>query len=698
MAAETPGIHWETSCLALVSIGVLRTARYRLSVGALLRRCALGVLLPAIGCTVHNVPVSSPLNQPAATHRHLPQAETSMLRVDHTENGKTVSRFMVAYNDDTDSAIPDGSSWQFAGLNSTSGWATSPDGRNWTRQQQVIATPALQARGVNALHGDPWLAGWNSTDPKVPSGVLYISVAQNGLKRWGPPWFLVAARSLDSGASFQDPVVILGPQPSLADGPKIAVTGDGRFAIAAWIGPTMQFKVLSDTQDPNGMTIPSDQNGVHDIQPLDIASPPGKNCTYQAIPILHPQVAASQQTFYLAAHVLYQGGGQGCPNASRIEVYRANAPALAANQTVFSRVLSVREPEGADDLAAQNLQGGTFAHDFDRGGEGKSLAIGNDAGGDYVLLVTQRTLTVQGENSHNEVVQFRLAGADSCDAANHIGDLDTCGSFDMQPQVIDARARLGYYELKPQVFVGKVPDGGAKDLRAGIVWYTQPYRGQQGMAITDEMRARTRMEAAISIDGGVSYSGPFGLLTKENGPGPPTDPAIGDYFIPCQFEGDPAGYFGEYIGGAFLDTHSIYVTATWADSREGCMSQSSPGTFHMHVWSGWLEPEKFAVTNACGGTSALTHPPGAPCEESGQCGRWSCLGGNAVTCDTNKGIRNQCGGCTPLPIGGTGHGLGDFCICNNVARSEGYLVCGPKKDTLICCPCDSAPGCGPGPP
>jgi hypothetical protein len=401
----------------------------------------------------------------------------------------------------------------------------------------------------------------------------------------------------------------------------------------------------------------------------------------------------------MAGHVFYTS--QMCPSVQRFEVYRASASALAANPQAFARVLSVNDPVGATDLAGQNLQNGTFAQDFDRGGLAMSLGVGKGPAGEYVLLVAQHTATSQGENSHNEVVQFRLAAADQCNPANHTADLDSCGTINMPPQKIDILPRLGVYELKPQVFMGKVPNGGALDPRVGIVWYAQPYRGQQGM-ITDEMRARTIMEAAISTDNGMSYFGPIRLSAKDNGPGPPTDPMIGDFFIPCQFEGDPNGYFGEYIGGTFLDGLSNLLTATWADSREGCMNQSSPGTFHMHVWTGWLEQQTASgpPTNACGGTQPLQFPPGASCEEAGQCGRWTCVGtkANAVTCDTTRGTRNQCGGCGLLPLGGSGHGPGDFCYCNDPGREEGRLVCSPKKDRLICCNCNSEPGCGLGPP
>lgn len=645
------------------------------------RRAAFALIVAAC---VHNAPVTSPPNQQDAT-RKLPQAETSLLRIDHTENGSPVSRFMVTFNDDTNTAIPDGISWQYDpnGLKSTSGWATSPNGKTWTRRTQIVASQALKNAGLNALHGDPWIAGWNSKDPNSPSVALY-SIGQTGLARFGPPWYLAVARSMDSGVTFQDPVIVLGPQPSLPDGPKVAVTGDGNFAIVAWHGPGIQYKVLSNVRNNGGMTIPPDNGGVHDVLPATIATPPN-NCG--ASPILHPQVAATVHTFYLTLRVAY------C-QLVHFEVYRADAAALAAGGS-FVRVLSVTDPIGESDLAAQNLQAGTFAHDFDRGGLGMSLAAGADQFGDYVLLVAQRTATVQGENSHNEIVQFRLGSADTCDAANHKGDLDSCGAIDMQPQPIEGQPRLGMYELKPQAFVGKVPDGAFIDQRVGIVWYTQPYRGQQGN-ITDEMRTRTGIEAVVSTDAGKTWSAPLRLVSKDNGPGPATDPNIGDYFNPCQFKGDPDGYFGEYIGGAFLDYYSNAVVATWADSRESCFSQSSPGTFHMHVWAGWSDAEK--PKNGCGGNAQLPHPPGLPCVENGQCGKWSCAGDSAVICDTNKSVKNECGGCNPLPIGGSGHGKGDFCICNNPALEEGYLVCGPTKNKLICCPCSSAPGCGPGSP
>lgn len=124
---------------------------------------------------------------------------------------------------------------------------------------------------------------------------------------------------------------------------------------------------------------------------------------------------------------------------------------------------------------------------------------------------------------------------------------------------------------------------------------------------------------------------------------------------------------------------------------------------HFHAFSSELTVSvPSPVTNACGGTVPLGAVPGSPCEEGGQCGRWTCLGspGNAVTCNTSSTARNQCGGCNPMLVPGTEGGRGHSCICPNGAES-GVLVCGSKRGSvtpLICCPCGSAPGCGPGSP
>ncbi len=150
------------------------------------------------------------------------------------------------------------------------------------------------------------------------------------------------------------------------------------------------------------------------------------------------------------------------------------------------------------------------------------------------------------------------------------------------------KSRAGIWESKPALFTGKVPDG-TVDERVGVVWYSQPYKGR-GKA-TDEMRARTLVEAAVSSDGGVSFSGPFNLTAKGDlSADPPLDPDIGVYFHPCQLL--CTGDFGETISGAFQFTSPTVhtIVAAWGDSREGCTDQSAT-TRHQHVWAGAVLPK-----------------------------------------------------------------------------------------------------------
>src|SRR6185312_7280289 len=187
----------------------------------LLRCWPLAVILALNGCNgckSVDYPVSSPPNDPGGAHRTFAQSETSMVRVDQTGDrpeGEPASRFLVGYNDETSSTT----CWTFTQERaSTDGWASSDDfGGNWARHDQLPVSAALRGRGINARHGDPWLAAWSSKDPKVPGIVLYVSVAQAGLDRYGPPWFLLLSRSLDNGKSFGDSFVLLGPQGGIPD-------------------------------------------------------------------------------------------------------------------------------------------------------------------------------------------------------------------------------------------------------------------------------------------------------------------------------------------------------------------------------------------------------------------------------------------------------------------------------------------------
>ncbi len=204
--------------------------------------------------------------------------------------------------------------------------------------------------------------------------------------------------------------------------------------------------------------------------------------------------------------------------------------------------------------------------------------------------------TLPDEAHREKVILYRLPKADTCDARHHRGDLDSCGST-IAGREIDALAkandmetvasRAGLWESKPAVFTGKVPDG-TVDPRVGVIWYAQPYKGR--ISVTDEMRARTIVEAAVSKDGGVTFAGPFNLTAaRREDSDTPKDPDIGAFFHPCQIL--CSGYFGEYLSGVFqfADTTPIDIVGTWGDSREGCTDQTST-TKHHHVWAGALRP------------------------------------------------------------------------------------------------------------
>jgi hypothetical protein len=102
--------------------------------------------------------------------------------------------------------------------------------------------------------------------------------------------------------------------------------------------------------------------------------------------------------------------------------------------------------------------------------------------------------------------------------------------------------------------------------------------------------------------------------------------------------------------------------------------------------------------NACGGSTKLSHLPGSLCQIGNQCGSWTCAGLNSLKCNTSKGSQNVCGGCLPVVTPTPGHGPGDPCICDPQKAESGHLVCSVDKKSLLCCPCGSAKGCGPGSP
>ncbi len=560
------------------------------------------------GCQPVDDTVSSPTTDPSAPHRSFAQSETSMVRVDQPSGrdpGEPAARYLVGYNDDS-SVVADagGLCWAFVGGATIDGWARSDAfGGDWMREAQLPVTEALQAAGVHARHGDPWLAAWSSKDPMVPGIVLYVSVAQSTLARYGGPWFLLLTRSIDAGETFEDSKVVLGPQGAVPDGPKVAITGDGKVALVVWNDAStggIPFRIvwnLDRAASSGGMTV----GGTGVIVPTAVGAPPDPSCRFSGA-AAHPRVAAGASTLYVAADVTYA-----CTAGfvERLEVY-GNPSIGIAFGAPFRRLLSSRLPAsiagGFGVLDAQNASGTPrFGVNSDRGSSLPSLAVGQDAGGEFAVVadLVLRAGTQPDEASVEKVVQWRIPHAETCNPGAQPADLAACPGS-VGPQEVDAIAkassmpsigtRTGIWESKPAIFTGRVPDG-TVDPRVGMVWYAQPYKGLS--SVTDEMRTRTVVEAVVSKDGGASYEGPF-LLTAQRDGDPASSPAdsnLGLYFYPCQILCN--SYYGEYLSGAFqlLDPAATPIVGTWGDSREGCTAQDPAATRHQHVWAGAVRPK-----------------------------------------------------------------------------------------------------------
>jgi hypothetical protein len=569
----------------------------------------LAALSPALsgceGCRSVNYAVSSPPAQSTASHRRFPQSETSLVRLDIPPGPDRPlgSRFVAAFNDSTDAVIPLASGcWRFNDDNpSLDGWATSDAlGGDWTRHPQLAVTNGLRDRGVFARHGDPWLAAWSSPDDQAPGVVLYISVGQRGLDRYGPPWFLLLSRSRDGAVSFEEPVRVAGPQGAVPDGPKIAITGDGKFALATWhdvpeTGSGLAWRLFWNLAAPTiGMS------SIVMLDPMAVGDPPDAQCASARVSE-HPRVAAGRSTFYIAGVIGYSGCTTS--DARRLEVYRNSTAGLAFG-AAWERIVSVPVPPNAPGfgrgmLNAQDISSvQRFGTRVDRGDVLPALAVGQEADGEFLILVHEQVQqgSAPDESSRERVVQYRVLRSESC--AMQRADLVSCDGARLAPTEIDAisspndmdavASRVGLWEAKPNVFTGNVPDGRV-DRRVGIIWYAQPYKGL--MSATAEMQARTVVEAVVSNDAGATYEGPFTLTASVEGTNPmPSDPQIGEYFHPCQI--GCSNYFGEYLSGAFQfrDPGPTAIVGTWGDSREGCIDQSA-ATSHQHVWSGAVRPE-----------------------------------------------------------------------------------------------------------
>jgi hypothetical protein len=546
-------------------------------------------------------PVSSPPGDSRGAHRNFAQSETSMVRVDQTADrpeGEPAARYVLGYNDDT-SAVTDAGCFDFIQPQpSLDGLAVSNDfGDNWVRHDQLPVTTSLKQQNVRARHGDPWLASWSSKDPAIPGIVLYVSVAQSNLAHLGSPFALLLTRSRDNGKTFEDSFVLVPPLPAqsqVPDGPKIAITGDGTSALVVWkeAGKAgVPYRIVWNL-DGN---LTSSQTAL--LDPVAIADPPDPSCRFSDVAV-HPHVVAGRSTYYVGALITYSctvGGSR-----QRLEVYRNPAVGIALGFP-WERILSVAPPPSAPSASfgllntqIANPAPPQFGNSVDRGSILPALAVGQAADGEFLVAADLQVQngTLPDELQREKVILFRLPKADTCDARHHKADLDSCGTqvagreIDQIAQANGMKTvgnRAGIWESKPVLFTGKVPDG-TVDPRVGVMWYSQPYKGRG--SVTDEMRARTIVEAAVSKDAGVTFQGPFNLSAATSGDGSLLDDSnIGSYFHPCQIL--CSRYYGEYLSGVFVfaDPGPTAILGAWGDSREGCTSQTST-TKHQHVWAG----------------------------------------------------------------------------------------------------------------
>jgi hypothetical protein len=381
-------------------------------------------------CVSVNYPVSAPPGEPAATHRLWPQSETSMIRVDLPPGrgpGEPASRLVVGYNDSTESTVADGSCWKFGERASQDGWAFSNAfGSEWQRQNQLPVAASLRGRGVGARHGDPWLAAWSSAAEGTDGVVLYVSVGQAGPGRTQGPWFVLLSRSLDNGRTFEESAVVHGPTPGVPDGPKIAITGDGVAALAAWNpGGRFEYRLVYNLREP-AMTV----NAPATLDPLSVATPPGTACTVVGVG-RHPRVAAGRSSFYLAGEFHYQCG---TARFSRLEVHRNSHLGIAFGAP-WQRILSAEIPNapglpGRGLLNAMDITQPTpFGTLVDRGDIVPALAVGQGKDGEFVIAVSEEVLpgATPEEASREPIVQYRIPGADRCNARDNKADLATCG-------------------------------------------------------------------------------------------------------------------------------------------------------------------------------------------------------------------------------------------------------------------------------
>ncbi len=563
--------------------------------------CAPGDAVPELNRNASSPPGADPASQTA------PQSETALAVVYPVPGGQ--SRLILAYNDNTNTFSNAANGTYNLGA-SVMGWSASDDeGGTWTRHGQI---PVAQGASYQTLISDPWLAARGST-------VVYTFDASPNQTADQYHGIAVASFSWDGGTSFSPPVALSG-DPHYIDGPKVAITRDGSYAVVVW---------QTSTNLPNGQQVlPAEftildlhQNGapVRAPQILDpvanqalwpqfvgqngcIVAPSGVQPTIYD----HPMVAAGNQlTFYLAFSIRWDAlqlvDGQGNPCTPPVQSQTRHEVWRTTDGISWERILSV---VGKRQEILMWAQGPDPANSYARRGTLPAMVVSRWNGGDVIVLAAAEERDPNPnlpEAQRQKVIVYRLPGADTCVIAVGQNDGDLCGCGNCPAQGVSTfeadqnfvvkgkpllADRAGVQQYQPALFVGR----DTEDSRVGLIWYTQPYAGLKPAAPLAQ-EEQTIVEGTLSQDAGASF-GVVATITQQNGEADQLwDNPTGQYFIPCPLAPNPGGgYFGDYIAGAFLDPEdksSLRAIASWTDSRLGCISQTNLGTtYHQHAYFG----------------------------------------------------------------------------------------------------------------
>ena len=516
------------------------------------------------------------------------QSETSMART--RVEGET-SRIVVAYNDTFE--IHNGGTGagrEYLTHYSVHGLSVSDDGgKTWARKGQL--DPSM-SESIEAMRGDPWVdaAGQlvmytgmtappsDGTGLTDPSGVM-LAISRDGAESWD---FMEEIHMSDEGER--------------PDGPKVAVSRDGLFALVTWIERegdgsyrTRYIRVYNPSSGSPTILGPMDLDEQAGLSPppsteyrgsCGLNPDTGERYWQESLAAGHPVPAIGPHGgIYIARVVRYWRPDVAfCTDATlRLEVFRADDGVEA---TTWTRISDSPVTDGS----GNGTNGGRV---------GEMLGIGEDthAGVRPTIAVTSRgeeqedvliaMEQVSGSQQRQDIYVRRIPDANTCYSSGQMGK--SCAgvtrSFPAQQlaeawqEVMDEAYDTEFaYAYMPSLFVGDTPYG-AHDPRVGLVFYVQPHRGRPEAEDGSYDRRFTTVIGMISPDSGQSWKA--GNILNAEVPDRPSEYVDTFFesqptgFIPCPVQG---GYFGHYISGAFQSdaVNDNFAVASWGDSRQGC--------------------------------------------------------------------------------------------------------------------------------